>query len=157
MRKIINIKYLRIVCLLLGVSVVLSGCVNPLYKLFKKEEVTDASDTAISEVSSETEAIEADEFLQQESETPFQSEMSPDEYDSTGGGNPDVYNEIEITISENKYFYDNHEISYNEFCDTMSQFDSNTTVKIYDELASDSAFQKIISYLDEVGIPYIIM
>lgn len=157
MMKNINMKYLGIVCLLLGVSVALSGCVNPLDKLFKKEEVTDASDTAISEVSSETEAIEADEFLQQESETPFQSEMSPDEYDSTGGGNPDVYDEIEITISENKYFYDNHEISYNEFCDIMSQFDSNTTVKIYDELASDSAFQKIISYLDEVGIPYIIM
>ena len=136
MMKNINMKYLGIVCLLLGVSGVLSGCVNPLDKLFKKEEVTDVSDTAISEVSSETEAVVADEFLQQD---------------------PDVYDEREITISENKYFYDNHEISYNEFCDTMSQFDSNTTVKIYDELASDSAFQKIISYLDEVGIPYIIM
>lgn len=164
MKKIHNAKRLLILCLLLGMSVTLSGCDNPLKKLFNKEETTDVSevDTSVFETSAEIGSSVTDIISQQKPGTLLQSETSSeeigsDEFDSTGGGNPDVYNEIEITISENKYFYNNHEITYDEFQDIMSQFDSNTTIKIYDELASDSAYKKITAYLDENEIPYIIM
>ena len=77
-----------------------------------------------------------------------------DEYDETGGGNGGEYSEMDITVSENRYFYDNHEVTFEEIQELFADADANTAVNIYDEQASDSAFTRLTDFLDEKGIGY---
>lgn len=146
----------RLLSTALGASVLilLSGCSNPLAKFFKKEEnmeiVTDA--VSQSEITT-TELSEMTTIAENVSETaPSITEVTEGE---TGGGNPDAYKEIEITVADNQYFYNNHEISFDELCDLFENVDSNTSIVIFDEMASESAYTKITEYLDEHKTPYI--
>lgn len=92
----------------------------------------DSSDTA--EISSDTQA----------------SDVS-----SEGGnpGNPDKY-AMEITISEDKYFVDNHEISFDELKTKIDGLETGAVIKINDENSTLKAFNTVKDYLTEKEIAY---
>ena len=68
------------------------------------------------------------------------------------GGNPDIADYIEVTVSEDKYFYDNHEISYDDLIELLDGLDENTAVKISDENATLKAYESLTEALEERGI-----
>lgn len=82
------------------------------------------------------------------------SVSAQEEYDDTAGGNSDSYVQIEITVSNNKYFYNNHEVTFDEFKELLTDADENTNVILYDELASSASFKQLTDYLDEKEVPY---
>lgn len=70
------------------------------------------------------------------------------------GGNSDFASYIEVTVSEDKYFYENHEISYDDLIEVMDGLDENTAVRISDENAALNAFEALTDALEERGILY---
>ncbi|MBD5080435.1 MAG: hypothetical protein HDT44_01565 [Ruminococcaceae bacterium] len=70
------------------------------------------------------------------------------------GGNPDISKYIDVTVSEDKYFYDNKEISLEDFLKVLEGIDANTAVKITDENATLKAFEELTKALLERKIPY---
>ena len=71
---------------------------------------------------------------------------------SAEGGNPDNTDSfaLEITISEDKYFVNNHEIGIEE----IDGLEAGATIKINDEKSSLKAFNAVKDYLDEKKITY---
>lgn len=154
-RKIKNI-ITAVFCL--AMTITLSACQNPLDNIFNSSETTEAVSETPEQTAAENTDITAASSEEAESETESVTSaesVTSEEFDETGGGNPDTYKEIEITVSENQYFYNNHEITFDEFTDLLKDADVNTTIRLSDEMASDSAFSKITDYLDEQNIPYI--
>ena len=68
------------------------------------------------------------------------------------GGNPDIFKYIDVTVSEDKYFYDNKEISLDDLIKVLDGLDKNTAVKITDENATLKAFEGLTKALAERGI-----
>ena len=73
---------------------------------------------------------------------------------SGAGGNPDIAKYIEITVSEEKYFHENHEISYDDLIMMLDALPKNTTVKISDENATLKAYENLTKALEERGIMF---
>lgn len=73
---------------------------------------------------------------------------------SGAGGNPDIAKYIEITVSEGKYFHENHEISYDDLIMMLDELPKNTTVKISDENATLKAYENLTKALEERGIMF---
>ncbi len=75
---------------------------------------------------------------------------------SQAGGNPDkeVVKEITITVSEDKYFVDNHEKSFDELVEELKAENGSVLVKLYDENATFNAFDKVKNYLEDNDIEY---
>ena len=73
---------------------------------------------------------------------------------SGAGGNPDIAKYIEITVSEEKYFHENHEISYDDLIIMLDELPKNTTVKISDENATLKAYENLTKALEERGIMF---
>ena len=73
---------------------------------------------------------------------------------SGAGGNPDIAKYIEITVSEEKYFHENHEISYDDLIMLLDELPKNTTVKISDENATLKAYENLTKALEERGIMF---
>lgn len=71
---------------------------------------------------------------------------------STEGGNPDIASYIEVTVSEDKYFYENHEISYDDLIKVLDGLDGKTAVRISDENATLKAYESLTKALAERGI-----
>ena len=70
------------------------------------------------------------------------------------GGNPEISKYIDVTVSEDKYFYDNKEISLEDLVKVLEGLDKNTAVKITDENATLKAFEELTKALLERGIVY---
>ena len=68
------------------------------------------------------------------------------------GGNSDIANYIEVTVAEDKYFYENHEISYDDLIKVFDELDENTAVKLNDENATLKAYESLTNALEERGI-----
>ena len=68
-------------------------------------------------------------------------------------GNTDSF-ALEITISEDKYFVDNHEIGIEELKSEIDGLEAGATIKINDEKSSLKAFNAVKDYLDEKKITY---
>lgn len=68
-------------------------------------------------------------------------------------GNTDRF-ALEITISEDKYFVNNHEISIEELKSEIDGLEAGATIKINDEKSSLKAFNAVKDYLDEKKITY---
>ena len=68
-------------------------------------------------------------------------------------GNPDSF-AMEITVSEDKYFVDNHEIGIEELKSEIDGLEAGATIKINDEKSSLKAFNAVKDYLDEKKIAY---
>ena len=71
---------------------------------------------------------------------------------NVSGGNSDIAKYIEVTVSEDKYFYENHEISYDDLIKVLDELDENTAVKISDENATLKAYESLTDALEERGI-----
>ncbi|MBD5533274.1 MAG: hypothetical protein HDQ98_13945 [Lachnospiraceae bacterium] len=75
--------------------------------------------------------------------------------DETGGNPAESHSHVlEITVFEDNYFYENHEVSYDELLLIFEELKEGDIVTIYDENASLNACQKVISYLEERKIMY---
>ena len=75
---------------------------------------------------------------------------------SAEGGNPGNTDSfaLEITISEDKYFVNNHEIGIEEFKSEIDGLEAGATIKINDENSTLKAFNAVKDYLDEKKIAY---
>lgn len=100
-------------------------------------------------ISIESESTEIDTNSDTETSVTTVGESSPAE-----GGNPAEITEIEITVSENQYYYDNAEISFDELTELIDGLGKNNIVKIYDDYASAKAYENLTSLLDKCEIPY---
>lgn len=72
------------------------------------------------------------------------------------GGNPNQSDSIsvQITVSGNEYIYDNKTISFDEISKEIEIFGENYIVEIYDDSASEKAYQSLIDKLTELNISY---
>ena len=72
------------------------------------------------------------------------------------GGNPNQSDSIsvQITVSGNEYIYDNKTISFDEISKEIEDFGENYIVEIYDDSASEKAYQSLIDKLTELNISY---
>lgn len=77
-------------------------------------------------------------------------------YISEAGGNPGnaAVKEISVTVSEDKYFVDNHEMSFDELTAEIQADNGDTFVRIFDENATLNAFEKLKNYLEDNAIEY---
>lgn len=128
----------------LAAALGLTGCSDIAESIKEKihpSETAVTETSAVSETSADTEASAAETSVSEE-------------YDETGGGNGGEYSEKDITVSENRYFYDNREVTFEEIQELFADADANTAVNIYDEQASDSAFTRLTDFLNEKGIGY---
>lgn len=75
---------------------------------------------------------------------------------SAEGGNPGNTDSfaLEITISEDKYFVDNHEISFDELKAKIDGLETGAVIKINDENSTLKAFNAVKDYLTEKEIAY---
>ena len=116
--------------------------------------------TVSDNANAETEAAEStpDETEAAESVSDESSEETTTaEPTDEAGGNPEDGNtfSLEITVSENTYIYDNHEISYDEVIELFDTLTENDIVKLSDDNASLDAYSKLTSALEERGLLYI--
>lgn len=70
------------------------------------------------------------------------------------GGNSEKSNYIELTVSAEKYIYDNHEITFEELLSVLDGLAENTAVVICDENATLKAFDSVEAALKEREIQY---
>lgn len=61
---------------------------------------------------------------------------------------------LEITISEDKYFVDDHEITFEELKSVIGNSEKGSSVKIYDKNSTLKAFNAVKNYLAEKEITY---
>ena len=75
---------------------------------------------------------------------------------SAEGGNPGNTDSfaMEITVSEDKYFVDNHEISFDELKTKIDGLETGAVIKINDENSTLKAFNAVKDYLTEKEIAY---
>ena len=83
------------------------------------------------------------------------SDAQTSDVSSEGGnpGNPDSF-AMEITVSEDKYFVDNHEISFDELKTKIDGLETGAVIKINDENSTLKAFNAVKDYLTEKEIAY---
>ena len=70
------------------------------------------------------------------------------------GGNPGFAGYIEVTVLENKYFYDNHEVSFEELTEVLDGLSGDTAVLIHDEDATLKAYEELTNALKERKIMF---
>ena len=75
---------------------------------------------------------------------------------SAEGGNPGNLESfsLKITISEDKYFVDDHEIAFEELKTVIDTLEKGSAVKIADENSTLRAFNAVKNYLAEKEITY---
>ena len=75
---------------------------------------------------------------------------------SAEGGNPGNTDSfaLEITISDDKYFVNNHEIGIEELKSEIDGLEAGATIIINDENSTLKAFNAVKDYLDEKKITY---
>ena len=70
--------------------------------------------------------------------------------DEIGGNLAESHSRVlEITVFEDNYFYESHEVSWEELALIFEELKEGDIVIIYDENASLNACQKVIMYLEE--------
>lgn len=61
---------------------------------------------------------------------------------------------IEITISEDKYIYENHSIELDALVKEITTIEGKVIINITDENATQKAYQELINELDKIHIEY---
>ena len=95
-----------------------------------------------------------------EPETAEKTDMEPgteeDVLSEESGGNSEARHSrtMEITVFNSTYFYENHEISYEELLSVFEELEEGDVVIIYDENAAWNAYQEIVSALEQREILY---
>jgi hypothetical protein len=146
-------KSIYFAAIMLITTIALYGC--------KKDDENETTTTTInsSEMSESVEVktsiIDDDQSL--ENDTREIPSSVDDDFDSPGGGNPEKAEKekvLEITVSEDKYFVDNHEVSFDEFVEKVQALGEESYVRLYDEKSTLKAFKKVKDYLEENKIYY---
>ena len=70
------------------------------------------------------------------------------------GGNAGDGQQIAITVSEERYLYDNREISYEELLTLLDCLGDDATVAVTDDQAAQRAYQQLIDALTERKLAY---
>ena len=80
------------------------------------------------------------------------SEAQTSDISSEGGntGSPEMF-ALEITISEDKYFVDNHEIGFEELKTKIDALEKGSTVKVNDENSTLKAFNAVKNQVEMLG------
>ena len=141
-------KKTALAALILSAGLMLTACTaenNPLSSLFENEQST--TDTS---GSSETTTASDDPEIT----TITTADETTDGDLNAEGGNPEIADYIEVTVSEDKYFYQNHEISYDDLIRVFDGLDGNTAVRISDENATLKAYESLTKALEEREILY---
>lgn len=87
--------------------------------------------------------------------TDSSSDVQTSDVSAEGGnsGNTEKF-AMEITISEDKYFVDNHEISFDELKAKIDGLETGAVIKVNDENSTLKAFNAVKDYLNEKEISY---
>ena len=87
--------------------------------------------------------------------TDSSSDVQTSDVSAEGGnsGNTEKF-VMEITISEDKYFVDNHEISFDELKAKIDGLETGAVIKANDENSTLKAFNAVKDYLNEKEISY---
>lgn len=139
-------KKIALAALILGASLTLTACgnskenPNSTPNNSSNFQVTNEENSSTTENSDISDSTSSNEMMSSTS--------------SAEGGNPDTAKYIEVTVSENKYFYENHEISFDELVEVLDCLDENTSVKISDENAALKTYENLTKTLDEREIPF---
>lgn len=138
-----------VITAVLGVSAC-SGCANPIesiQSLFSQTSAANAETTAnVTENTAETTSAAVEE----------NTEKTSEEFIDAAGGNPVevIENSIEVTVSEDKYIYDNLSRTLDEIMEIIKSADNLSAVIIHDQNATLSAYKALTDCLDERGISY---
>ena len=131
-------KKIALATLILAASLALTGCSfinDTLGSCSPTSQTADEQTTTAPSGDSETTTTTADE--------------TKDSNSGGEGGNPDIADYIEVTVSEDKYFYENHEISFDDLIKVLDELDKNTAVKISDDNATLKAYESLTKALEE--------
>lgn len=122
----------------------LSGCT-----FFDNTDSSDNVNANSSEISTSTES----HITEQAAITESTTAENPTE---TNGGNPDntEYTYYKVTVSEDKYFTENGEISLDELIGEVSVLNENYVVQIIDDNASLKAYETLTAMLYDISVPY---
>lgn len=133
------IKAIAFALIVSSFSILSVGCSDD-----EKEETT-------STVTENAEIVTTDK--KESSET---SDVPDSDNTESSGGNPNQSDSIsvQITVSGNEYIYDNKTISFDEISKEIEIFGENYIVEIYDDSASEKAYQSLIDKLTELNISY---
>lgn len=137
-------KKTALTALILCAGLALTACTaenNPLSSLFENEQSTTTT--------SDGSEITTDAPIEPETTTTTTADETTDSNSDASGGNPDISDYIEVTVSEDKYFYENHEISFDDLMKVFDELEENTAVKISDENATLKAYESLINALEE--------
>lgn len=90
-------------------------------------------------------------------ETAENVKTEEDAFTEEAGGNPTENHAamLEITVFEDHYLYENHEVLFEELLTLLDGLSEGDVVTIYDQDAAWNAYQKVISALDERKILYV--
>ena len=132
-------KKIALAALILGASLTLVACTDP--------DNATKNNSSNSQVEDEQNTINA--FDESEIADNTSSNETTGSNLSAEGGNPDIAKYIEVTVSEDKYFYENHEILYDDLIKVLDELDVNTAVKISDENATLKAYESLTKALVE--------
>ena len=139
---------------------VLSGVIfiiTSLCSSCQKNESLKNSDTETVSVVQET-SVSSEQATDDTESTisiePLSEHSITDNSDETDGGNPDDVIEYHITIQNDRYLYNNHEISFDELKELLSENITNEVVIISDENANDQVYPQLIDYLVQNNIKY---
>lgn len=139
-------KKIVLAALILTASLALTGC-----ELF---DSTAENDPPSSQTTDEQTTTDTSDDAEITSDDPEITSTTPDievtaDNSSAAGGNPDIAAYIEVTVSEDKYFYENHEISFDDLMEVLDGLDGNTAVRISDENAALKAYESLTKALEE--------
>ena len=151
-------------------ALALTGCdtVNVMIGTFS---IAETSETTVAEPDVSETAAEitttADEITATADETTTTADETAETADETTtaaevtkgapanqGGNPGFAHYIEVTVLEDKYFYENHEISFEELVKVLDGLDGDTAVLISDDDATLKAYDELTSALKERKIMF---
>lgn len=129
--------------LLMVISVIiLIGCALLIYLLV-------TSDGDITEIFSSSSGNSYSEIQQTRDE-------SADIPEETSGGNAGEmqYNYYKVTVSEDRYYTTDGELTFDELVSEISALNDNYAVEITDDNATLKAYKALTDMLDEKSVPY---
>lgn len=140
-------KEIALAALILGTSFTFTACTS------KNSPKTNLSNSQLADEQNTNSAFDnteiTDSTSSSETTDSTPSSETTDSNSSAEGGNPDTAKYIEVTVAEDKYFYENHEISYDDLIKVFDELYENTVVKISDENATLKAYESLTKALEE--------
>jgi hypothetical protein len=140
-------KKMNIATAILCIAVVIVGCGSKSSDKNNVTEVSAVSDTTTSSEQGQTQNIDGDSGKHKSSN----GNEGGNEYNN--GSNQETVI-IAVLVNENKYFYNNAPIEFDEMISMVQNTEGNVVVSISDNNAALNAYNKLTNKLTELGIAY---